>query len=92
LFIGLYVVNADILPQPSDPPEDEVSVNWQRILFPGTAAIASNMAAGMDVPSSVKKACRYIEAAIKTAPGLGQGSGPLNHFHSTYILPFSPFV
>lgn len=44
----------------------------------------------MDVPKAVKAACRYIESAIRTAPGLGKGHGPLNHFHSMYTLPFSP--
>jgi hydroxymethylpyrimidine/phosphomethylpyrimidine kinase len=54
------------------------------------AAIASGLAKGLDVPSAVRSACRYIEAGIRTAPGLGGGHGPLNHFHSTYSLPFSP--
>lgn len=54
------------------------------------SAIASNLAKGLDVPSAVKAACRYVEVAIRTAPGLGKGNGPLNHFHSTYTLPFSP--
>ncbi|CCT74121.1 probable thiamin biosynthesis protein thi-4 [Fusarium fujikuroi IMI 58289] len=54
------------------------------------SAIASNLAKGLDTPTAVRSACRYIEAAIRTAPGLGKGHGPLNHFHSTYTLPFSP--
>ncbi|KAH6693965.1 phosphomethylpyrimidine kinase THI20 [Plectosphaerella plurivora] len=54
------------------------------------SAIASNLANGLDVPEAVKKAVRYIEAAIRTAPGFGQGHGPLNHFHSNYTLPFAP--
>ncbi|KXX79814.1 putative hydroxymethylpyrimidine/phosphomethylpyrimidine kinase 2 [Madurella mycetomatis] len=54
------------------------------------SAIASNLAKGMDVPAAVRAACRYVEAGIKTAPGLGEGNGPLNHFHSVYTLPFSP--
>ncbi|GAB1320841.1 trifunctional hydroxymethylpyrimidine [Madurella fahalii] len=54
------------------------------------SAIASNLAKGMDVPAAVKAACRYVEAGIRTAPGLGSGNGPLNHFHSVYTLPFSP--
>lgn len=44
------------------------------------------------MPAAVNAACRYIEGAIRTAPGLGKGHGPLNHFHSTYTLPFSPWV
>ncbi|KAK5653151.1 hypothetical protein OQA88_9250 [Cercophora sp. LCS_1] len=54
------------------------------------SAIASNLAKGLDVPEAVKAACRYVEAGIQTAPGLGQGNGPLNHFHSVYTLPFTP--
>ncbi|KAF3770281.1 hypothetical protein M406DRAFT_34975 [Cryphonectria parasitica EP155] len=54
------------------------------------SAIASGLAKGMSVPDAVRAACRYVEAGIRTAPGLGKGSGPLNHFHSTYALPFAP--
>lgn len=54
------------------------------------SAIACHLAQGKDVPEAVRLASRYIEAAIRTAPGLGTGSGPLNHFHSTYTLPFAP--
>ncbi|KAH8910326.1 hypothetical protein BR93DRAFT_875169 [Coniochaeta sp. PMI_546] len=54
------------------------------------SAIACHLAQGKDVPEAVRLASRYIEAAIRTAPGLGKGSGPLNHFHSTYTLPFAP--
>lgn len=55
-----------------------------------TAAIAARVAQGADIPTAVRGACRYIEAGIKTAPQLGSGNGPLDHFHSTYTLPFSP--
>ncbi|OIW34117.1 hypothetical protein CONLIGDRAFT_652470 [Coniochaeta ligniaria NRRL 30616] len=54
------------------------------------SAIACHLAQGKSVPEAVTLASRYIEAAIRTAPGLGKGSGPLNHFHSTYTLPFAP--
>ncbi|KAE8860463.1 hypothetical protein PTNB73_08073 [Pyrenophora teres f. teres] len=30
----------------------------------------------------------YIEAGIKTAVDIGSGNGPINHFHSVYMLPF----
>jgi hydroxymethylpyrimidine kinase/phosphomethylpyrimidine kinase len=56
------------------------------------SAIASNLAGGMDVPRAVRAAARYVEAGIKTSFDLGQGSGPINHFHSTYSLPFAPYV
>ena len=68
----------------------ESRVSRRETLTSSSAAIASNLAKGLDVPKAVKAACQYIEAAIRTAPGFGQGSGPLNHFHSTMILPFSP--
>ncbi|SPO02903.1 probable thiamin biosynthesis protein thi-4 [Cephalotrichum gorgonifer] len=53
------------------------------------SAIASNLSRGMDVPSAVHAGCRYIQPAISTAPGFGKGHGPLNHFHSSFRLPFS---
>ncbi|KAI9729714.1 MAG: hypothetical protein M1834_006665 [Cirrosporium novae-zelandiae] len=54
------------------------------------SAIASNLVLGYDVQSAVRNACRYVEAGIKTSQDLGKGSGPINHFHSTYILPYTP--
>ncbi|KAL7789094.1 Phosphomethylpyrimidine kinase domain-containing protein [Trichoderma ceciliae] len=54
------------------------------------SAIAARLAQGADIPTAVRGACRYIEAGIKTAPQLGSGNGPIDHFHSTYTLPFSP--
>ena len=51
--------------------------------------IACNLAKDDDVKKAVRSACRYVEAAIKTSPNLGKGSGPLNHFHSLQVLPFS---
>ncbi|TGO45460.1 hypothetical protein BCON_0390g00030 [Botryotinia convoluta] len=54
------------------------------------SAIASNIANGLPVVQAVRSACRYIEAGIRTAPDLGKGNGPINHFHSTYTLPFAP--
>lgn len=41
---------------------------------------------------AVGAATRYVEAGIKTSLDLGKGSGPINHFHSTYSLPFAPCV
>ena len=56
------------------------------------AAIASNLALGYDIPDAVQKACRYVEAGIRLSIDRGRGSGPINHFHSTYMLPFVPSV
>ena len=54
------------------------------------SAIASNVALGLSVPDATEKACRYVSAGIRFAIARGNGIGPINHFHSTYILPFSP--
>ncbi|KAL8723759.1 MAG: hypothetical protein Q9225_000054 [Loekoesia sp. 1 TL-2023] len=49
------------------------------------SAIASNLALGKDMPRAVEDACRYVERGIKTAPDLGKGSGPINHFHALEV-------
>lgn len=54
------------------------------------SAIACNLASGMNMVKAVKKANLYIEAGIRTSTDLGRGSGPINHFHSMYTLPFTP--
>jgi hypothetical protein len=59
-------------------------------LIDETAAIACNLASGMDMIGAVRKANLYIEAGIRTSSDIGKGNGPINHFHSTYTLPFSP--
>lgn len=45
-----------------------------------SSAIASNLALGYDIPASVERAKAYVTDAIRHAPGLGRGCGPLNHF------------
>ena len=44
-----------------------------------SAAITAGLARGLTLPVAVRKAKRYIHAAIKTNPGLGAGAGPVNH-------------
>jgi hydroxymethylpyrimidine/phosphomethylpyrimidine kinase len=44
-----------------------------------SAAIAAGLARGSALPAAVARAKRYITAAIRTNPGLGHGSGPVNH-------------
>ncbi len=46
------------------------------------AAVCANLAKGLDVLESVQRAKGYVLRAIETAPGLGQGHGPVNH-HAT---------
>lgn len=43
------------------------------------SAIATYLAQGRALPDAVSAARDYVRAAIETAPGLGQGHGPLNH-------------
>ncbi|HOB34375.1 MAG: bifunctional hydroxymethylpyrimidine kinase/phosphomethylpyrimidine kinase [Firmicutes bacterium] len=44
-----------------------------------SSAIASNLAKGMDLETSIGRAKEYITGALKAMLDLGQGSGPLNH-------------
>ncbi|MDA1235881.1 MAG: bifunctional hydroxymethylpyrimidine kinase/phosphomethylpyrimidine kinase [Acidobacteria bacterium] len=44
-----------------------------------SAAITAELAKGTELAAAVKAAKRYISEAIATAPGLGSGSGPVNH-------------
>ncbi|WP_284947561.1 bifunctional hydroxymethylpyrimidine kinase/phosphomethylpyrimidine kinase [Acidisoma cladoniae] len=43
------------------------------------SAIATGLAQGMDLETSVRRARAYVVAAIHAAPGLGDGHGPLGH-------------
>ena len=45
-----------------------------------SAAITARLARGETMPDAVVGAREYIRAAIATAPGLGAGIGPVNHF------------
>jgi hydroxymethylpyrimidine/phosphomethylpyrimidine kinase len=52
-----------------------------------SAAIAACLAKGIPLLDSVGKAKGYITEAIRTAPGIGGGVGPLNHFVSPPHTP-----
>ncbi|KAL4743819.1 Phosphomethylpyrimidine kinase-domain-containing protein [Aspergillus similis] len=54
------------------------------------SAIAANLALGKDLKRAVRNGVRFVEAGIKTSYDIGKGSGPINHFHSVYTLPFAP--
>jgi hydroxymethylpyrimidine/phosphomethylpyrimidine kinase len=43
------------------------------------SAVAAGLAQGLDLRDSVIRARAYVRAAIASAPGFGQGHGPLNH-------------
>jgi hydroxymethylpyrimidine/phosphomethylpyrimidine kinase len=43
------------------------------------SAIACGLGAGLSLPESVARAHAFVQAALRAAPGLGTGSGPLGH-------------
>jgi hydroxymethylpyrimidine/phosphomethylpyrimidine kinase len=43
------------------------------------SAIAAGLAQGMELRQAVERAHRFVQEAIRSAPGLGRGHGPLNH-------------
>ena len=45
-----------------------------------SAAITAFLAHGASIPDAVARAKRFIDNAIRTSPGLGAGSGPVNHW------------
>jgi hydroxymethylpyrimidine/phosphomethylpyrimidine kinase len=45
------------------------------------SAIATGLGQGLSLGVAVTRARTYLIEAIRTAPGLGQGHGPLNHGH-----------
>jgi hydroxymethylpyrimidine/phosphomethylpyrimidine kinase len=45
-----------------------------------SAAITAQLATGVPLRESVRLAIDFVHAAIETAPALGGGRGPLNHF------------
>src|SRR5579864_2213827 len=49
-----------------------------------SAAITASLAAGDDLVTAVDRAKRYITEAIRSNPGLGAGSGPVNHHAGGY--------
>lgn len=46
------------------------------------SACAAGIAQGLDLSAAVKRARTFVQRAIETAPGYGQGHGPLNHGHT----------
>jgi hydroxymethylpyrimidine/phosphomethylpyrimidine kinase len=47
------------------------------------SAIATGLAQGMAPRAAIERAHAFVQEAIRTAPGLGQGHGPLNHAHGS---------
>ncbi len=51
------------------------------------SAIACGLAQGLDLGAAVARARAFVAAALRAAPGLGSGPGPLDHGHA--IPPYS---
>lgn len=50
------------------------------------SALATGLGAGMPIGEAFERAVRFVRIAILTAPGLGQGHGPLGH--NLGVIPF----
>ncbi|WP_366555533.1 bifunctional hydroxymethylpyrimidine kinase/phosphomethylpyrimidine kinase [Aquibaculum sediminis] len=46
------------------------------------SAIATGFAQGLSLADAVRRARAYLQEALRTAPGLGRGQGPVNHGHT----------
>jgi hydroxymethylpyrimidine/phosphomethylpyrimidine kinase len=51
------------------------------------SAIATGLAQGMAPREAIERAHAFVQQAIRTAPGLGRGHGPLNHAHGVISKP-----
>ncbi len=73
-------------------PDHEFDLRGPRLDTPHThgtgctfaAAITACLALGQPVDEALRSARAYLEGAIRHAPGLGGGHGPLNHFWRVY--------
>jgi len=52
-----------------------------------SAAATAGLARGLSLPEAVELAIDFVARAIGSAPGLGSGHGPVNHFAGTIYLP-----
>jgi hydroxymethylpyrimidine/phosphomethylpyrimidine kinase len=48
------------------------------------AAIVSQLALGRSLRDAIPLAQQYVAGAIRRAPGLGRGQGPIDHFWALY--------
>jgi hydroxymethylpyrimidine/phosphomethylpyrimidine kinase len=45
-----------------------------------SSAIAANLAQGLDDRAAIVQAREYLDGALRHAPDVGRGHGPLEHF------------
>ena len=70
---------------------EEIQIPGERIDSPNThgtgcafsTGIACNLAKGLEVELAVYRAKEFVREAIRSAPGLGKGKGPMNLKGST---------
>ncbi len=77
--------------------DDRQSFEHARIDTPHThgtgctlaSAIATGLAQGLALGEAITRAQAYLQEAIRTAPALGKGHGPVNHGHTVRPYPDS---
>ena len=47
-----------------------------------SSVLATSLAQLLEIKEAFEKAHDYVQRAIKSAPCLGHGNGPINHCHS----------
>jgi len=52
-----------------------------------SSAVTAGLAKGHELERAVQDALSFVHRAIATAPGLGGGHGPLNHFAPVETTP-----
>jgi hydroxymethylpyrimidine/phosphomethylpyrimidine kinase len=73
-------------------PADTFELRRQRLTTTSThgtgctlsSAIAANLALGLELREALERAREYLDGALRYAPGLGRGHGPLGHFWRVY--------
>jgi hydroxymethylpyrimidine/phosphomethylpyrimidine kinase len=89
---GGHLTTGDVVIDVVCTPDREFDLRGPRLDTPHThgtgctfaAAITAGLALGQPVDEALRSARAYLEGAIRHAPGLGGGHGPLDHFWRVY--------
>jgi hydroxymethylpyrimidine/phosphomethylpyrimidine kinase len=54
------------------------------------SAIATGIAQGLTLRHAIERGRSYLLEALRTAPGLGHGHGPLHHGHTVQAFGLGP--
>jgi hydroxymethylpyrimidine/phosphomethylpyrimidine kinase len=76
----------DLLFTPDDEPRAYIAKRVDTVHTHGTGctlatAIACGLGQGLALGDAIQNAHDFVQRAIRTAPGFGAGSGPINHMH-----------